>query len=95
MDKKRLKKEFKEKCKKEKSLCYTYSLAGTIIALVGFIIVMSTLFLDSNMGIFEFPEQIKFYIAGAIISICGGIFDVIGEIKFNKELKEYLRQKNL
>lgn len=88
------KKEFKKKCKAEKTKSYRASLIGAVLACIGFVIVFAVLFLDQQMHIFQYPLQIVGYVIGAIFAIVGMVFDILGEITFNKEYKEYLNSNS-
>lgn len=92
MKKNQLKKEFKKKCKQEKRDNYKLSLIGTILSLLGFCIVFVTLFLDTK-GIFIYPFQILCYVLGAIFGMVGVALDLIGEITFSKQFKEYIKTR--
>lgn len=78
------KKEFKKKCKEEKTASYQLMLLGGIIATIGLIIVLLTLFM-----IEEFTLQITGLIIGGIIASIGMILDLSGEIILAKRYKEY------
>lgn len=88
------KKEFKKKCKAEKTKSYRASLMGAALACIGFVIVFAVLLLDQQMHIFQYPLQIVGYVIGAIFAIIGMVYDILGEITFNKEYKEYLNSNS-
>ncbi len=78
------KKEFKKKCKEEKSASYKLMLLGDILAIIGAILVAITMFLIN-----EFNMQICGYVLGGISAFIGMILDIAGEINLSKEYKEY------
>ncbi len=88
------KKEFKKKCKKEKTRGYKLTTVGTIISCMGLIIVLITLLLDNN-EFFEYPMQIVWYIIGAIISFIAMVLEIVGEYEISKQFKEYIKENNL
>lgn len=92
MDKKALKKEFKNKCKMEKSKSYRYSTTGAIVVVIGLIILLVSILLAVN-GILQYPIQIVGFAIGGILGLIGAILDGIGEITFSKEFKQYLNSK--
>lgn len=88
------KKEFKKKCKAEKTKSYQYTLAGEILITLGFIATMVVMLLDQQMHLIQFPVQIIFYVMSGATALVGMVFDIIGEITFNKEYKEYLNSNS-
>lgn len=78
------KKEFKKKCKKEKTTSYKLMLSGGILSTIGLIIVIVS-FLISK----EFIPQMVGFVIGGIIAFIGMILDLTGEIIFAKNYKEY------
>lgn len=78
------KKEFKKKCKQEKSTSYKLMLSGGIVSTIGFILVVVS-FLMMN----EFTLQIVGAVMGGIIAFIGMILDLTGEIILAKNYKEY------
>ncbi len=78
------KREFKKKCKEEKTTSYKLMLSGGIAATIGFIIVIGTFLLIKTPS-----TQIIGFVLGAIIAFIGMILDSIGEILLAKEFKEY------
>ena len=78
------KKEFKKKCKQEKSTSYKLMLSGGIVSTIGFILVVVS-FLMMN----EFTLQIVGAVIGGIIAFIGMILDLTGEIILAKNYKKY------
>ena len=88
------KKEFKKKCKAEKTKSYQYTLAGGTLVMAGFIVAMVVMLLDQHMHLIQFPVQIIFYVMSGTTAIVGMVYDILGEITFNKEYKEYLNSNS-
>ena len=84
------KKEFKKQCKAERTKSYRTSLTGAVLVCTGFVVVLSVLILNRKMQMFQYPMQIVGYVIGAIFAVVGLAYDILGEITFNKEYKEYL-----
>lgn len=84
------KKEFKKKCKVEKTKSYQYTLAGGTLVMVGFIVAMVVMLLDQHMHLIQFPVQIIFYVMSGTTAIVGMVYDILGEYTFTKEYKEYI-----
>ncbi len=78
------KKEFKKKCKEEKTASYKLMLSGGVFATIGFIIVVVTM-----LCIKTFATQIVGFVLGGIIAFIGIILDFIGEVMLVKKFKEY------
>ena len=78
------KKEFKKKCKEEKTTSYKLMLFGGVFATIGFIIVVVTM-----LFIKAFTTQIIGFGLGGIIAFVGMILDFIGEVIVSKKFKEY------
>ena len=78
------KKEFKKKCKQEKTTSYKLMLSGGIVSTIGFILAVVS-FLMMN----EFTLQIVGAVIGGIIAFIGMILDLTGEIILAKNYKEY------
>lgn len=78
------KKEFKKKCKEEKTTSYKLMLSGGIIATIGFIIVVVTI-----LFIKTFATQIIGFALGGTIAFIGIILDFIGEVILAKKFREY------
>lgn len=78
------KKEFKKKCKEEKTTSYKLMLFGGIFATIGFIIVVVAMFFVQ-----AFNTQIIGFVLGGIIALVGMILDFIGEVMLSKKFKEY------
>ncbi len=78
------KKEFKKKCKQEKTTSYKLMLLGGIVSTIGLIIVLL-----SFLMIKEFIPQMVGFVIGGIIAFIGMILDVTGEIIFAKNYKKY------
>lgn len=76
------KKEFKKKCKEEKTMSYKLMMLGNLFAVIGFIIVVMTFAMAKT-----FNSQIICFISGGTIAFIGMILDIIGEIKISKEFK--------
>ncbi len=77
------KKEFKKKCKQEKTTSYKLMLSGGIISTIGLVVVIL-----SFLIIKEFTPQIVGFVIGGIIAFVGMILDLIGEIILAKNYKE-------
>lgn len=77
------KKEFKKKCKDEKTISYKLMLSGGIVATIGFIIVIATMFCIKT-----FETSIIGYVLGGVTAFIGMILDLIGEVILAKEFKE-------
>ena len=78
------KKEFKKKCKQERTTSYKLMLSGGIISTTGLIVVLL-----SFLIIKEFIPQIIGFVIGGIIAFIGMILDLTGEIILAKNYKEY------
>lgn len=78
------KKEFKKKCKQEKTTSYKLMLSGGIVSTIGIIVVIL-----SFLVIKEFTPQIIGFITGGVIAFIGMILDLIGEMILAKNYKEY------
>jgi len=77
-------KEFKKKCKEEKTTSYKLMLLGAITATVGFVIVVLNMIFVKTFDI-----SIIGFILGGVIAFIGMILDFIGEVILAKEFKEY------
>ena len=77
------KKEFKKKCKKEKTTSYKLMLSGGITSTIGLIIVLVTFFIVE-----QFTLQIIGFVLGGMIAFIGMMLDLIGEIVLAKKYKE-------
>jgi len=82
------KKEFKKKCKQEKTTSYKLMLSGGIGSTIGLIIVLL-----SFLIIKEFIPQIVGFVIGGIIAFIGMILDLTGELILAKNYKEYNKNK--
>lgn len=78
------KKEFKKKCKQEKTTSYKLMLSGGIVSTIGLIVVLL-----SFVIIKQFMPQIVGFVIGGIIAFNGMILDLIGEIILAKNYKKY------
>lgn len=78
------KKEFKKKCKQEKTTSYKLMLSGGIISTIGLLVVIL-----SFLIIKEFTPQIVGFVIGGIIAFIGMMLDLTGEIILSKNYKEY------
>lgn len=78
------KKEFKKKCKEEKTTSYKLMLLGGIISTIGLIVVLLSFILMK-----EFIPQIVGFVIGGIIALIGMILDLTGEIILAKNYKEF------
>lgn len=76
------KKEFKKKCKKEKTLSYKLMISGEIISTIGLILVIITLFFVKTFAF----QIIGFALSGTLACV-GMTLDIIGEIILSKEFK--------
>lgn len=76
------KKEFRKKCKKDKTTSYKLMFCGSILSLIGLIIVLIVLmFFD------EFPIVITCNIIGGLLALIGMTLDLSGEYILAKEYK--------
>lgn len=82
------KKEFKNKCKAEKTKTYKLKRLSTILACVGFAIVALTYVIALKSNFTDMNIFIGFFL-GVPFAIVGAVLDVISDLKFNKEYKEY------
>lgn len=78
------KKEFKKKCKQEKTTSYKLMLSGGIISTIGLVVVIL-----SFLIIKEFTLQIVGFVIGGIIAFVGMMLYLIGEIILAKNYKRY------
>jgi len=78
------KKEFKKKCKEEKTTSYKLMLFGEGFAIIGFVVVIVTM-----LFIKTFTTQIVGFVIGGILALVGIILDFIGEVMLSKKFKEY------
>lgn len=78
------KKEFKKKCKQEKTISYKLMLSGRIISMISLIVVLLSFFI-----IKEFIPQIIGFVIGGIIAFIGMILDLTGEIIIAKNYKKH------
>ncbi len=78
------KKEFKKKCKEEKTTSYKLMLFGTISSSVGLAIVIAIFLLVKN-----FDAQIIGFVIGGLFAIAGIVLDATGEAILAKDFKEY------
>ena len=76
------KKEYRKKCKQEKTTSYKLMLLGGIVSIIGLIVVVLSFSI-----IKEFIPQIVGFITGGIISFIGMILDLTGEIILAKNYK--------
>lgn len=89
------KKEFKNKCKAEKTKTYKLKRLSTILACVGFAIVALTYVIALKSNFTDMNIFIGFFF-GVSFAIVGAVLDVISDLKFSKEYKEYKQyQANL
>jgi len=78
------KKEFKKKCKEEKTTSHKLMVFGGVFATIGFVAVIVTM-----LFIKIFTTQIIVFVIGGIIAFIGMLLDFIGEVMLAKEFKEY------
>ena len=78
------KKEFRKKCKEEKSTSYKLILLGGIFAVLGVIVVVATMVLVKS-----FSAQIIGYITGVVIAAIGMSLDLAGEVQLSNDYKAY------
>ena len=78
------KKEFKKKCKQEKTISYKLMLSGRIISMISLIVVLLSFFI-----IKEFIPQIIGFVIGGIIAFIGMILDLTGEVILAKNYKKH------
>ena len=83
-------KEFKNKCKKEKTKTYKMKQISTILALVGFAVVLVGFYINNSSAQFNIVP----YVIGLPIAIVGSVLDVVCDKNMKKEYKEYLNNKN-
>lgn len=89
------KKEFKQKCKAEKTRTYKLKRTSTILACIGFAIVAITYVFALQSNFTNTDTFIGFFF-GVPFAIVGAVLDVISDLKFSKEYKEYKQyQANL
>lgn len=95
MNQNTLKKEFKKKCRTEMASCYRYQKNGTILAMVGFLVVLIVALLIFTTDLFEnlFPLDIVLLGVGFVITAGGAILDIIGDAAFKKEFQAYLKSR--
>lgn len=65
------KKEFRKKCREEKTQSYKLTLAGTIVALLGLIVVIAVL-----LFIKTFSSQITGFVIGIVLALVGMGLDI-------------------
>ncbi len=78
------KKEFKDKCRKEKNICYKLIISGLCLALIGLVFVAISMFFIDN-----YDNKITGFVLGGVLAFCGMALDLVGEITFSKKYKEY------
>ena len=83
-------KEFKNKCKKEKTKTYKTKQLSTILALVGFAVVFVGFYLNNSSA----QLNIIPYVIGLPIAIIGAILDVVCDKNMKKEYKAFLNSEN-
>lgn len=83
-------KEFKNKCKKEKTKTYKMKQLSTILALVGFAVVFVGFYLNNSSA----QLNIIPYVIGLPIAIIGAILDVVCDKNMKKEYKAFLNSEN-
>lgn len=95
MDIRALKKEFKQKSKEENAIWMQYKRIGTVVALVGLVIALATLLLNTVTDIFQnlYPMHLILMWAGLAVAAVGGILDIIGDHRYNKAFEDFLRDK--
>ena len=81
-------KNFKNKCKAEKTKTYKLKRLSTILACVGFAIVALTYIIALKSNFTDMNIFIGFFF-GVPFTIVAAVLDVISDLKFNKEYKEY------
>lgn len=79
------KKEFKKKCKQEKTVSYKLMLSGGAVSTIGLIVVIATMVFVKG-----FTTQIAGYIIGAVIALVGLALDIAGEISLSQSYKAYI-----
>lgn len=82
-------KEFKKKSKNEKTQTYKMKQLSSIIAVVGFVIVLVGFYLNSTSAQFNVVP----FTIGVPIAVVGAILDVVSDKNLKKEYKEYLKQE--
>lgn len=83
-------KEFKNKCKKEKTKTYKMKQLSTIIAVIGFAVVLVGFYLNNTSAEFNLVP----YVIGVPLAIIGAVLDVISDSKLKKEYKTYSNNTN-
>ena len=78
------KKEYKKKCKQEKTTSYKLMLSGAIVSSIGLIIIALSFFI-----IKEYMPQIIGFVVGGITAFIGMMLDLVGEIILSKNYKTY------
>ena len=85
------KKEFRKLCKKQKTKSYQYSVVGLIAGLIAIILVWGMILLDQVLGLVQYPIQIICYLIGIAIAIIAIVFEILKEVAFSREYKEYIK----
>lgn len=82
-EEKMTKKEFKKKCRKDKTGSYKLMLYGGIISVIACIIIVITFaFIKTS------PNQIIGYVIAGVVAFVGMLLDLIGEVITNKNYKK-------
>lgn len=82
-------KEFKNKCKKEKTKTYKMKQISTILALVGFAVVLVGFYLNNSSA----QLNVVPYVIGLPVAIVGAVLDVISDKNMKKEYKAFISEK--
>ena len=86
--------KFKRICLKEKKQFYIYMLIGNVISFIGVIMVILVFVLERKYNSFTSPNEVIFYFLSGATTLIGCITEIIGELSFDKEYKEYLKKQN-
>ena len=77
----------------EKKDGYLWILLGVILACIGLVGVIIIYVLDQKMELFNYPIQLIFYGLMLVLTFIGGGLDLVGEMKFNKDFRNYMHKK--
>ncbi|MBE6751861.1 MAG: hypothetical protein IKJ86_06610 [Clostridia bacterium] len=82
-------KEFKKKSKNEKTKTYKMKQLSSIIAIIGFVVVLVGFYLNNSSAQFNVVP----FAIGVPIAVVGAVLDVVSDKNLKKEYKEYLKQE--
>ncbi len=81
--------EFKNKCKKEKTKTYKMKQISTVLALIGFAVVLVGFYINNSSAQFNIVP----YVIGLPIAIVGAVLDVVCDKNMKKEYKAFILEK--